>query len=33
MDEGQIIEEGTPRQVIDFPRKKRTKDFLSKVLI
>jgi polar amino acid transport system ATP-binding protein len=33
MDEGQIIEEGTPRQVIDFPRKKRTRDFLSKVLI
>lgn len=33
MDEGQIIEEGTPRQVIDHPRKKRTKDFLSKVLI
>lgn len=33
MDEGQIIEEGTPHQVIDHPRKKRTKDFLSKVLI
>ncbi len=33
MDEGQIIEEGTPRQVIDHPKKKRTKDFLSKVLI
>lgn len=33
MDEGQIIEEGTPRQVIDKPRKKRTRDFLSKVLI
>lgn len=33
MDDGQIIEEGTPRQVIDHPRKKRTKDFLSKVLI
>lgn len=33
MDEGEIIEEGTPRQVIDHPKKKRTKDFLSKVLI
>jgi len=33
MDEGQIIEEGTPRQLIDYPSKKRTQDFLSKVLI
>ena len=33
MDDGQIIEEGTPRQVIDHPGKKRTRDFLSKVLI
>jgi len=33
MDDGQIIEQGTPRQVIDHPGKKRTRDFLSKVLI
>jgi polar amino acid transport system ATP-binding protein len=33
MDEGQIIEEGTPKQVFGSPRHKRTKAFLSKVLI
>ena len=33
MDEGKIIEEGKPRQVFGSPRHKRTKDFLSKVLI
>ena len=33
MDEGQIIEEGTPKQVFGSPHHKRTKSFLSKVLI
>ena len=33
MDEGQIIEEGTPKQVFESPRQERTKAFLSKVLI
>ena len=33
MDEGQIIEEGTPKQVFGSPRQERTKTFLSKVLI
>jgi polar amino acid transport system ATP-binding protein len=33
MDEGKIIEEGKPRQIFGSPRHKRTKDFLSKVLI
>jgi len=33
MDEGQIIEEGTPKQVFESPRQERTKSFLSKVLI
>ena len=33
MDDGQIIEEGTPRQVFESPRHRRTKAFLSKVLI
>ena len=33
MDDGQIIEEGTPKQVFVSPRQERTKAFLSKVLI
>ena len=33
MDDGQIIEEGTPKQVFESPRQERTKAFLSKVLI
>ncbi len=33
MDEGKIIEEGKPRQIFGSPRHKRTKDFLSKVLV
>jgi polar amino acid transport system ATP-binding protein len=33
MDEGKIIEEGKPRQIFGSPRHKRTKNFLSKVLI
>ncbi|WP_027108266.1 amino acid ABC transporter ATP-binding protein [Lacticigenium naphthae] len=33
MDEGYIVEEGTPEQVFNNPQNKRTKDFLDKVLI
>lgn len=32
MDEGRIIEEGTPSQIFDNPRSERTQTFLSKVL-
>jgi polar amino acid transport system ATP-binding protein len=32
LDEGQIIERGTPAQVLDAPREARTRAFLSKVL-
>ena len=32
MENGYIIEEGTPSEVIDNPKEERTKDFLSKVL-
>ncbi len=32
MDEGKIIEQGTPFEVFDAPKHERTKDFLSKVL-
>lgn len=32
MDEGIIIEEGTPDEVLENPKKDRTKEFLSKVL-
>jgi len=32
MENGYIIEEGTPTEVIDNPKEERTKDFLSKVL-
>lgn len=32
MDEGRIIEEGTPSQIFDNPQNERTKEFLSKVL-
>lgn len=32
MDEGRIIEEGTPEQVFDNPHHERTKAFLSKIL-
>jgi ABC-type polar amino acid transport system ATPase subunit len=32
MDDGQIIEEGTPVQLFDEPRHTRTKQFLSKIL-
>ncbi|MDY2941629.1 MAG: amino acid ABC transporter ATP-binding protein [Varibaculum sp.] len=32
MDGGQIIEQGTPSEVLDNPKEQRTKDFISKVL-
>ena len=32
MDQGIILEEGTPEEVFDNPKMERTKDFLSKVL-
>ena len=32
MDDGQIVEAGTPEQVFDHPQQKRTQDFLQKVL-
>ena len=32
MDDGVIVEEGTPEQVIENPQQQRTQDFLSKVL-
>lgn len=33
MDQGQLIEKGTPEQVFDHPQEERTKDFLSKILV
>ena len=32
VDEGQILEDGTPDQIFNHPQNPRTKDFLSKVL-
>ena len=32
MDEGHIIEEGTPEEIFDHPQQPRTQDFLKKVL-
>jgi polar amino acid transport system ATP-binding protein len=32
MDEGVVVEEGRPREMIADPREARTKSFLSKVL-
>jgi polar amino acid transport system ATP-binding protein len=32
LDQGRIIERGTPDQVLDRPREERTRAFLSKVL-
>ncbi len=32
MDEGKIVEEGTPDRFFDHPREERTRTFLSKVL-
>ena len=33
MDDGDIVEEGSPKDVLENPQMERTKDFLSKVLI
>lgn len=33
MDEGKIVEEGSPEEVFNNPKHPRTKDFLGKVLI
>jgi polar amino acid transport system ATP-binding protein len=30
MDDGVIVEQGDPRQVIDHPREERTKQFLTR---
>jgi polar amino acid transport system ATP-binding protein len=32
MDEGKIVEQGTPEEVFDHPKHPRLQDFLSKVL-
>ena len=32
MDEGKILEEGTPAEILTSPKEQRTKDFLNKVL-
>ena len=32
MDEGRIVEEGTPAEIFSAPKEQRTKDFLNKVL-
>jgi polar amino acid transport system ATP-binding protein len=32
MDEGVILEQGTPKEIFDNPQSERTKSFLSKVL-
>jgi polar amino acid transport system ATP-binding protein len=32
MDDGLIVEQGSPEEIFDHPREKRTQDFLSKVL-
>lgn len=32
MDDGKIVEKGTPKEVFDNPKHPRTKEFLSKVL-
>jgi general L-amino acid transport system ATP-binding protein len=32
MDDGQIVETGTPTQVFENPREERTKRFLSQIL-
>ena len=32
MDEGTVIEEGTPDEIFDHPKNKRTKDFLDSIL-
>ena len=32
MDDGQVMEQGTPDEIFNHPKSERTKDFLSKVL-
>jgi len=32
MDEGRVLEEGTPRDIFENPQNPRTQDFLRKVL-
>ena len=32
MEDGRIVEEGTPRQIFHNPKKERTKNFLSQIL-
>jgi polar amino acid transport system ATP-binding protein len=32
MDEGRIVECGSPAQIFDKPRESRTRDFVSKIL-
>ncbi len=32
MDEGVVLEEGTPKEIFEHPRQARTQDFLKKVL-
>jgi ABC-type polar amino acid transport system ATPase subunit len=32
LDDGKVIEEGTPQEVFDHPRTERTQKFLSKVM-
>lgn len=32
MDDGQVMEQGTPDEIFNYPKSERTKDFLSKVL-
>jgi polar amino acid transport system ATP-binding protein len=32
LDQGEIVEQGTPGQVLRNPRQRRTRDFLAKVL-
>ena len=32
MDDGRILEQGTPEEIFDHPKEERTQEFLSKVL-
>ncbi|MGN1069174.1 MAG: glutamine ABC transporter ATP-binding protein GlnQ, partial [Candidatus Fimadaptatus sp.] len=32
MDDGQVLEEGTPQDIFNAPKHPRTQDFLSKLL-
>ena len=32
VDDGQILEEGTPSEIFDHPKHERTQSFLSKIL-